>query len=453
MSDEELAAIYSALDDPKRIEALRLMPKLDNQSDIAEEISVDPGTVSRYVSDFEDAGLLVRKGVSGHELTGRGEKAISNELLEAPTVATTEPLDDYWPALAYATGNTLGKDGASISYSDIIQQHQENISGNDLSSLIKEAMDKNYLEKKARGIYEITSSGAKLVNKGFEFEEGELEYEENDWQDLIDRLKSEDSPIEYWPVFAYATCNSPGEDDGARISQEDIAEASSSASRSIFNLSMEAEEKGLIEKTGKGDWIITDKGAEMVQEGFQINEENIEYSEDDFEGLVKRLESKRQGIEDFWPALSYAYFEDSITQRDIEEASDLSQESLRDVFREAKRRGYIEQEGVHLQVTAVGAKLVNEGFSFEPRNTEYPENDWSDLIERIEEEKGEDKDPVSTREVKTVNADSIILNGGLIIPKSQNGGLPRVEEGDEIKVEGTGEKHQYGALEIATPVK
>ncbi|MFP4038733.1 MAG: hypothetical protein ACLFTA_03040 [Candidatus Nanohaloarchaea archaeon] len=346
MSDEELADIHAALSDQRKIEALRYIPDSESQKDVAEEIGASDGTVSKYISEFEDTGLLERIPLRHYELTERGEKALSSELLEASTQAVKDPLEDLWPALAYAS------------------------------------------------------------------------------------------------------CNNP--EYAGDINLRQIARQKGIKTRYVTRIFQKAEGSGYIEKNGWGDYSITEKGAELVQEGFDFEEENVEYQENDWRGLIERLEEQDE-IDRLWPALCYA-FTDSINQKDLNDKG-FTTAALKEIFNSAEDQNYIEKEGLNFQITEEGSEIVQKGFDFEKKTVEYQENDWEALIERLEE-KNRDKDregSVSTREVKTVNTDSIILEGGLIIPKNR-GSFPKVEEGDEIRVENTGERHRHTPFERAAPL-
>lgn len=184
--------LFKALNTPDKIKSLRLAPKLENQKEIAEEIETYISVVNDYIWKFEDVGLIKISNVrsaKSYELTSRGRKALSADLLNASTRTSLNPLDRYWPALSYATCNNPGKYfGGSINQDDIVKEAERLETGYNLSHMLNSAKREGYVSDKGWGDWEITEEGAELLQEGFEFEEKNLSYPEMTQEEWIEHL-------------------------------------------------------------------------------------------------------------------------------------------------------------------------------------------------------------------------------------------------------------------------
>jgi predicted transcriptional regulator len=444
MSDEELARIHQALSDPAKIEALRLTPKLENQQDIGKEIGKSQRAVNRYISEFEDTGLIETQGPEqekSYELTERGEKALSNDLLNASTHALITPLDEYWPALAYATCNSPREElGGSINQKDIVEQAEHLQKNYDLSTLLKSAKKEGYVSQKGMGDWEITEEGAELLQEGFDFEDENIGYESTDSEAIIKRLKQR-ALEKFWPALLYvssSSLNGYSEEMGSREVSEDLLE--------------EAIENGYIERGRGNNLRITDKGEELTREGFDFKSENISYPENNWEDLVERLEFKAAESSEIVDALTYAFRASSNSSFSkegfVDDVGRLSSvEELEEKIDVAEDLDMIRENRNAYELTGKSERFLSQGFEFEEANLGPPEmtqEEWRQDLSQ-ENEEGE------LREVLTVNKDILILEGGtaMKIKRPENG----LEEGDQLRVEETGEKIINGEFDEVEAVE
>lgn len=106
---EEVAAVLSALDTPRRVQTYDLLYRGESPKDIAEELEVTRSGIQPYLNDFKDIGLVeiegkkyrfTEKGEKIHELLNQLDRMhgdlseLQEFLVENPGVIPDEVLDE-----------------------------------------------------------------------------------------------------------------------------------------------------------------------------------------------------------------------------------------------------------------------------------------------------------------------------------------------------------------------
>jgi predicted transcriptional regulator len=175
---------------------------------------------------------------------------------------------------------------------------------------------------------------------------------EEGYELLDDRMAEENYLEDLWLAFAYASCNSP-ESDGS-LNQDDLASKTDISIGKLRGKLKKAVKAGLLENKGRGQYDITEKGAQHVQQESDSIEEDLLYHEQDesfWEGLVQQIRAR---------------------------------ESVEETLKVEENKGLIEWLGKNeYRLTEKAAKRTGTETNIPEQLISYSEEDWTELKQRL----------------------------------------------------------------------